>query len=87
MIYNSSFTPAVPGVTSRGQHNAGEVALNLYSHFSGSEIESNALVVPQDNSTVADRMGPFQHFALLFSFSSSLGGVMMTHPFVYRCFV
>jgi hypothetical protein len=44
--------------------------LNLYSHFSGSDIDNKALVVPQDNSTVADRMGPFQHFAL--SIQSSL---------------
>jgi hypothetical protein len=79
-IYNSSLTPVVPAATSRGQHKAGLVALNLYSHFSGSEIESSALVVPQDNSTVADRMGPFQHFALLFNFSSSWLRVMHDLP-------
>jgi hypothetical protein len=81
LIYNSSLTPVAPDAASRGQHKAGEVALNLYSHFSGSEIDSSALVVPQDNSTVADRIGPFQHFALLFSFSSSLWRVMgfLTH--------
>jgi hypothetical protein len=65
---------------SRGQHKAGLVALNLYSHFSGSKIESSALVVPQDNSTVADRIGPFQHFALLFSFSSRFWSVMDDLP-------
>lgn len=67
-IYNSSLTPALawspPAALSRGQHSAGEVALNLYSHFSGSEMDKSALAVPHDSSTVADREGPFQHLAL-----------------------
>ena len=49
---SSSLTPSAsvdPG--RRGQHKAGEVTLNLYSHFSGSEMESSAFVVPHVMST------------------------------------
>ena len=38
--------------------------MNLYSHFSGSEIDSSSFAVPHDSATMADRIGPFQHFAL-----------------------
>lgn len=43
------------------------VALNLYSHFSGSDTERMAFSVPQERSTLTERIGPFQHFALLVS--------------------
>lgn len=66
-FYSSSLTAfgaALLVVPSNGQQSAGEVALKRYSHFSGSVMDSRALVVPHDSSIVADRDGPFQHLAL-----------------------
>ena len=36
---------------SRGQQRAGEVTVNWYSHFSGSEMDSRAFCVPHDRET------------------------------------
>lgn len=64
--YNSTF-PSLPFSTfssANGQHSAGLVTWNRYSHFSGSEMCVISLAVPQLKSTLTDRSGPFQHFRL-----------------------
>ena len=61
--YNSTFS--LPSLSStKGQHSAGLVTRNRYSHFSGSEICVISFAMPQLKSTWTDRSGPFQHFNL-----------------------
>lgn len=62
-IYSSDFT-LDSASASNGQQRAGDVAFMWYSHFSGSEMDKTALVVPHARSTVTERIGPFQQRAL-----------------------
>ncbi len=48
--YNSSLI-GDPESPSKGQQRAGLVTLKKYSHFSGSEMDKRAFVVPHDMST------------------------------------